>query len=171
MGWFLGITVERLAPRRCWDWHVKEPNEMSMTWGPDKRIKVLCIFFSTVWRAFVLFRKVGTRFSRRGFSVLTCRRPPCIDTREPRVWTPPPRFVRDGVPWWVGHGPYGCYYLFIFSLIPGSVCSPIMNITFLILFTVKFKLKGIFDLNVFLSKSVQTSLAFMEIHYSVSSCS
>ena len=37
MGRFLGITVKRLAQCRCLDGHVKEPNEMSMAWKPDRR--------------------------------------------------------------------------------------------------------------------------------------
>ena len=37
------------------------------------------------------------------------------------------------------------YYLLIFSFIPGSICSPVMNITFFTLFTVNFKLKGSFN--------------------------
>ena len=29
--------IKRLVPCRCWDWHVKEPYEMSMAWEPDRR--------------------------------------------------------------------------------------------------------------------------------------
>ena len=29
--------IKRLAPCRCLDGHVKEPNEMSMAWEPDRR--------------------------------------------------------------------------------------------------------------------------------------
>ena len=44
-------------------------------------------------------------------------------TDEPRVRTPPP----PDVPWWVGQGPCGCYYL-IFSFISCSICSSVVNI-------------------------------------------
>ena len=29
--------IKRLVPCRCYDWHVKEPYEMSMAWEPDRR--------------------------------------------------------------------------------------------------------------------------------------
>ena len=40
-GWFLGITVKRLAKYRCLDGHVKEPYEMSTwRWEPDRRFNL-----------------------------------------------------------------------------------------------------------------------------------
>ena len=33
---FLGITIKRVVPCRCLDGHVKEPQEMSMAWEPDR---------------------------------------------------------------------------------------------------------------------------------------
>ena len=29
--------IKRLVPCQCYDWHVKEPYEMSMAWEPDRR--------------------------------------------------------------------------------------------------------------------------------------
>ena len=37
MGRFLGVTVKRGIPCRCFDGHVKEPYEMSMAWEQDRR--------------------------------------------------------------------------------------------------------------------------------------
>ena len=112
----------------------------------DKRIRVLCIFFSTVWRVVVLSRMVRARFSRRGFSVLTDRKPPCIDTWGTESTAPPPKICER----WC---PVVCRTVAVWPLlpsnlhfIPGSICSPVTNITFFTLFTLNFKLKGIFDL-------------------------
>ena len=55
-------------------------------------------------------------------------------SRPPTFW-----FVRGS---WVGQGPCGCYYHLIFIFIPGSICSPVMNITFFLI----FNLNGSFDL-------------------------
>ena len=141
------------------------------TKGP--KVLCTCIFFSPVWRAFVLSRKVGARLSRRGFSVLTSWRPQCMDTWGTDGPDPPPREICKRwcpvVRCVVWDGLFGYYYLLIFKFIPGSVCSPVMHIAlFSSLFTVTFKLKGIRALvsltkYVFLSiKSSLTSLAFME---------
>ena len=42
MGRFLGITVKRLVPCRCFDGHVEDLHKMSMAWEPDRRFN----FFS-----------------------------------------------------------------------------------------------------------------------------
>ena len=58
--------------------------------------------------------------------MLTCRRPMHIYMYMVNQGPGPPPPPPD-VPWWVGQGPCGCYYL-IFSFIPGSICSTVMNI-------------------------------------------
>ena len=95
-------------------------------------------------------------FSRRGFSVLNCRRPQCIDTctwwtegPDPPPPPPPPADLWEVVSrGGLDRGRVAVkYYLLIFIFIPGSICSPVMNITFFFtLVTVNFKLKGSFNL-------------------------
>ena len=43
IGRFLGLTVKRVVPCLCLEGHVKETNEMSMAWEPDRRFN---FFFS-----------------------------------------------------------------------------------------------------------------------------
>ena len=102
---------------------------------------------------FLFNRLTCIRVVSEGWSSIFSTRIFCADTwgtegSEPPPPSPPthhPRFVREGVPWWVGEGPFSCFYLLIFSFIPSSIGSPVMNITvFFTLFTVNFKLKGIF---------------------------
>ena len=69
MGWFLGITIKRMAPSRCLDGYVKEPYGMSMACEPDCRSNFflgqpvhLCAVTCIIERSFI--RTLSNRSTR-----------------------------------------------------------------------------------------------------------
>ena len=75
---------------------------------------------------------VGAQLSRRGFSLLNCRKPRTDTWWRRRMCGPHPEICQSWCPVvrcgrWTQQGSYGYYYLLFFNFIPGSICSPVIT--------------------------------------------